>query len=72
MVDFFRGSYFEAMNVMNLLENNDVDVCVLSENMAIIEPWVVTSGGFNPVTIRVNEEDVEKAQAVVKEYLTKV
>ena len=72
MVDFFRGSYFEAMNVKNLLENNDVDVCVLSENMAIIEPWVVTSGGFNPVTIRVNEEDVEKAQAVVKEYLTKV
>lgn len=72
MVDFFRGSYFEAMNVMNLLENNDVDVCVLSENMAIIEPWVVTSGGFNPVTIRVNEEDVEKAQAVVKQYLTKV
>ena len=72
MVDFFRGSYFEAMNVKNLLENNDVDVCVLSENMAIIEPWVVTSGGFNPVTIRVNEEDVEKAQAVVKQYLTKV
>ncbi len=39
--------------------------------MSIIEPWVVTAGGFNPVTLRVNEEDFEKAKAIVEEYLNK-
>jgi len=32
---------------------------------------VVTAGGFNPVTLRVNEEDFEKAKAIVEEYLNK-
>ncbi|MEI7509387.1 MAG: DUF2007 domain-containing protein [Flavobacterium sp.] len=68
MVDFFRGSYFEAMNIKNLLENNDVDVFVLNENMAILEPWVVTAAGFNPVTLRVNEVNLEKAKSIMEEY----
>ena len=72
MVDLFRGSYFEVMNMKNLLESCNIDVFVLNENMSIIEPWVVTAGGFNPVTLRVNEEDFEKAKAIVEEYLNKV
>ncbi len=71
MVDLFRGSYFEVMNMKNLLETYTIDVFVLNENMSIIEPWVVTAGGFNPVTLRVNEEDFEKAKAIVEEYLNK-
>ena len=71
MVDLFRGSYFEVMNMKNLLESCNIDVFVLNENMSIIEPWVVTAGGFNPVTLRVNEEDFEKAKAIVEEYLNK-
>ncbi len=71
MVDLFRGSYFEVMNMKNLLESYNIDVFVLNENMSIIEPWVVTAGGFNPVTLRVNEEDFEKAKAIVEEYLNK-
>ena len=71
MVDLFRGSYFEVMNMKNLLESCNIDVFVLNENMSIIEPWVVTAGGFNPVTLRVKEEDFEKAKAIVEEYLNK-
>ena len=71
MVDLFRESYFEVMNMKNLLETYTIDVFVLNENMSIIEPWVVTAGGFNPVTLRVNEEDFEKAKAIVEEYLNK-
>ena len=72
MIDLFRGSYFEVMNMKNLLESNNINVFILNENMSIIEPWVVTAGGFNPVTLRVNEEDVEKAKEIVEEYLSKI
>jgi len=56
----------------NFLESNNISVFILNENMSVIEPWVVTSGGFNQVTLRVNEEDLEKAKANVEEYLSRV
>ena len=72
MIDLFRGTYFEAMNMKNLLENNSIEVFTQNENMANIEPWVVTAGGFNPVILKVNEEDLERAKEIIEEYQSKI
>jgi len=41
MVEVFNGSYFEAMNVRNLLEGKEISVFTQNEYMSNIEPWVV-------------------------------
>jgi len=69
MKALFNGSYFEAMNVRNLLESAGITVFVKNEYMATIEPWVVTSGGLNSVKLQVNEDDFEKAKQIVNDYL---
>lgn len=68
MIKIFSGSYAETMNVKNLLENIPIDVFVLNQNMGTIEPWVVTSGGLNAVTLTINEEDFEKAATLIEAY----
>ena len=68
MVEVFSGAYFEAMNVRNLLEGAAITVFVQNEYMSTIEPWVVTSGGLNPVKLQVNEDDLEKAKQIVDNY----
>lgn len=65
----FNGSYFEAMNIRNLLEGAGITVFVQNEYMSAIEPWVVTSGGLNPVKLQVNEDDFEQAESIIKNYL---
>lgn len=68
MKAIFDGSYFEAMNVRNLLEGLGITVFVQNEYMSTIEPWVVTSGGLNPVKLQVNEDDLEKTKQIVDNY----
>jgi hypothetical protein len=65
----FDGSYFEAMNVRNLLEGAGITVFVQNEYMSTIEPWVVTTGGLNPVKLQLNEDDFEQAESIIMNYL---
>ena len=69
MVEVFSGSYFEAMNVRNLLEGKEISVFTQNEYMSNIEPWVVTSGGLNPVKLQVDELDLEASKIIVEDYL---
>jgi len=69
MVEVFSGSYFEAMNVRNLLEGNEISVFTQNEYMSNIEPWVVTAGGLNPVKLQVDELDLEASEIIVQDYL---
>lgn len=69
MVEVFSGSYFEAMNVRNLLEGNQISVFTQNEYMSNIEPWVVTSGGLNPVKLQVDELDLDASRIIVADYL---
>ena len=68
MKPIFNGSYFEAMNVKNILADNGISVFVQNEYMATIEPWVVTAAGFNPVILQVSEDDFELAKQIVDDY----
>lgn len=69
MVEIFSGSYFEAMNVRNLLEGKGISVFTQNEYMSNIQPWVVASGGFNPVKLQVDELDLNASKIVIEEYL---
>jgi hypothetical protein len=69
MIIVFNGPYFEAMNVRNLLEEKEITVFTQNEYMSSIEPWVVTSGGLNPVKLQVDESDFYEAKIVVQNYL---
>jgi len=52
----------------NLLENTNIEVFTENEIMSNIEPWAVTSGGFNPVILKVNDEDFESAKKIIEDY----
>lgn len=69
MIVVFNGAYFEAMSVRNLLEEKEITVFTQNEYMSSIEPWVVTSGGLNPVKLQVDEEDFEEAKSIINNYL---
>ena len=69
MIVVFSGAYFEAMNVRNLLEEKGISVFTQNEYMSNIEPWVVASGGLNPVKLQVDESDFEQAESIIKNYL---
>ncbi|MEY2868533.1 MAG: hypothetical protein RIR01_988 [Bacteroidota bacterium] len=69
MVEVFSGAYFEAMNVRNLLEIRGIAVFTQNEYMSNIEPWVVASGGLNPVKLQVDEVDLETSKEIIEDYL---
>jgi hypothetical protein len=68
MTNLFRGTYFEAMNMRNLLENKDIQVFTENENMANLEPWAVSSGGHNVVILKVNDEDFDVSRKLIEDF----
>lgn len=58
------------MNVRNLLEEQEISVFIQNEYMSSIEPWVVTSGGLNPVKLQVDESDFEQAKKIIEDYIS--
>ncbi len=36
--------------------------------MGTIQPWTITSGGFNPVILKVKNEDFDKAKKIIEDY----
>lgn len=68
MINIFSGTFSESMNVKNLLESINIKVFTQNENMANIEPWAVSPGGFNPVILKVKDEDFEKAKSLIEDF----
>ena len=68
MKNIFSGTFSETMNVRNLLENSNIEIFTENENMGTIQPWTITSGGFNSVILKVNIEDFEKAKRIIEDY----
>ena len=68
MIEIYRGSPIQSMNICNLLENSGIKVFVLNELLANIEPWLISSGGSAPMILNVNENDVEKAVSLITEF----
>lgn len=68
MIEIFRGSYIEAMNIKNLLESNDIPVFTANEYMSNIQPWSVSAGGNDSAILKVQEKDLEDSKKIIDEY----
>lgn len=68
MVDIFKGTPGEAIIIRNLIKDRDIEVFTTQEFMSTLAPWMVTSGGFNPVTLKVNVEDFQIARDIVVNF----
>jgi hypothetical protein len=68
MTSIFSGNYSESMIVKNILENENIEVFIVNESMSNIEPWAISSGGFNPVILKVHDDDFEKARNIISDY----
>lgn len=53
MIEVFIGSYFEVINIKNLLENEGVFAFIQNEYLSVLEPWTVTAGGCAPAILKV-------------------
>ena len=67
-VEVFAGELWQATMIKNVLEDNNIQAFVQNSLMGVIEPWVVSPGGFEPVKVVVAFADVEKAMQLVEEY----
>jgi hypothetical protein len=65
MTTIYKGTYSEVINLKNLLENSNISAFILNELMASIEPWAVTAGGLNPVSLSIHDKDFEKAKTII-------
>jgi len=68
LMEVFAGELWKATMLKNVLEDNNIEVFLQNSLMGVIEPWVVSPGGFEPVKVVVSSEDYEKALALVEEY----
>ncbi len=68
MENIFRGPYSEGMNIRSLLENNNIEVFIENEYMSSIEPWVIASGGLNPIILKVKDSDIGNAVKVITDF----
>jgi hypothetical protein len=67
MINIFSGTFSETMTIKNLLESKNVNVFAANELMSNIEP-TISAGGFDPVILKVSDEDFELAQKIIEDY----
>lgn len=60
MKTIFRGAWFEAVSIQNLLKEQEIEVFVDDELMANI--W----GGATPVILKVKERDFDRTMEVLE------
>ena len=68
MITIFSGAFLEVMGIRNLLESMNIEVFTINEQMSCIEPWIVSPGGVKPMTLKVKDEDFDKARKLIEDY----
>lgn len=68
LVEVFSGELWKATMIKNVLDDNNIQAFLQNRLMGVIEPWVVSPGGFEPVKVVVSNADYDKALALVEEY----
>ena len=68
MITIFSGEFFEVISIRNLLESMNIKVFTINEQMSCIKPWIVSPGGVKPMTLKVKDEDFDKAKKLIDDY----
>lgn len=67
-MNIYNGSEYEAIIVKGLLEKNNINVFQENAVISSVEPWLVSPGGFKPVTLRVNQVNLDEAKKIIKDF----
>ena len=65
--EVYSGDFLQASLIQQLLEEHEIPVFLKNGLMGSIEPFAVSAGGFNPVSIDVPNQYVEDALALIRE-----
>lgn len=65
----FTGNPVDAEMVCNMLIAEGLQATMNNQILGSLVPWQVSAGGFEPVDVVVFEEDVEKAQDLIKAFV---
>ncbi len=68
MVVLFSGEYIETIGIKNLLGSFNIESYIANEYMSTIKPSLLNSGGFNAVSLQVNEENFEVSKKILDDY----
>lgn len=72
MIEVFRGSYFEGINIRNLLENEGVFAFIQNEYLSVLESWTVTAGGCAATILKIKTEDHSRAKKIIEDYIRRI
>lgn len=64
----FSGSLWEAEIIQGMLKNAAIESSIHDGVSGTIAPWLAASGGVDSVTLLVAENNLSKAQEIMKEY----
>lgn len=68
LLEVFGGELWKATMIKNVLEDNNIHAFLENSLMGVIEPWIVSPGGFAPVKVVVATTDYDKAMQLVEEF----
>lgn len=67
-VEVYNGDFPSASLIQQLLEAHEIPAFLKNSLMGSIEPFAVTAGGANPVSIDVHPADFNQAMALIQEF----
>jgi hypothetical protein len=68
LVEVFSGEQWQATMLQNVLIDSQIPAFLRNELMGQIEPWAVTAGGHQPVSVSVSSEDQEAALKLIEDF----
>jgi len=68
LIVVFRGNPMNSEIIKEILEDNGIMASLKNQFMGSIAPWHVSSGGFEPVEVKVLKKDMEKALDLINEF----
>lgn len=68
LMEVFAGELWKATMIKNVLEDNNIQAFLENSLMGVLEPWVVSPGGYGPVKVVVSNIDYDKAIQLIEEF----
>jgi hypothetical protein len=69
LVIVYSGNIVQAEFVKSLLEGAGIRCFLKDEFIGTIAPWYAAPGGVGAVKVVVREDDLDKAEAIVQDFL---